>query len=394
MEQIERDMLDMIVADRVKLWAYPDVAIRLGQLLGRPEVGLAEISRIVSADPALAGAVLRLANSASYRRTGSEIRQISDAVGRVGIQAVYQVAVAAGLGRQVCMPGPLQELRFLAWRWSVSSALLCQELAQRRLVEPGLAFLGGLLYAFGRSVALSALEQALELHPGLVSLPREQWLAVVESRHRELGELVGRRWSLPPLVGAVLSADRPPVDESARTRLVELCQLADRVVTTVEVGPGVTPRDLRPLPGFVSQDEVRYVTGIVERLPWAIDALLEISPQPLGAARPQRSAVAFPPSTLKGALRPVDFPVVDTKAQKRIEYRATHVGTDGLVLVGAVPMQTNSIARLELQRGDTPLSVWVRITLCEKTTRGYRIEVQPFALGRDDRVRWSEAMQR
>lgn len=391
---IEQAIVELVAGNRVKVCAYPDVAVRLGRVLQRDHVGLAEVSRFVSADPALAGVVIRLANSATYQRAGAEIRQVSDAVGRIGLEAIHRVAIAAGIGKEVCKPGPLQVLRFRAWRWSVSAALLCQELAPRRLVEPGVAFLGGLLHGFGRSVALAAIEQVLETRPGSGALPVALWHSIVESRRREFGRIVALEWNLPALVNTVLLDEVSELEESPASRLIELCRLADRVVTTVEGGPGVTPAQLGSLPGFASTEEILFVTGIVERLPWAIEALLEDSELP---ASPQRaraiSAVSYPASSLQGALRPIDFPVICAKANQPTEYRATHVANDGLAIVGPKPLQVNSIVRLELHRADVPLRVWVRVAQCEAIDRGYRIEVHPYALGRDDRVRWDDAVE-
>ena len=118
---IEQQMDQLIIQDRVKLWAYPDVAVKLGEVIGRENASMAQVTRIVSADPTLAGAVLRLANSATHSRGGAEIRALADAVTRIGLQGIHHVALAAGLGREVCGPGPLKDLRFLVWRWSVAS---------------------------------------------------------------------------------------------------------------------------------------------------------------------------------------------------------------------------------------------------------------------------------
>ncbi len=391
-QELEQAITELVSGNRVKLWAYPDVAVRLGQVLKREDVGLAEVARLVSADPALAGVVMRLANAVTYQRSGAEIQRVPDAVARIGIKGVHRLAVAVGLGSQVCKEGPLQVLRFRAWRWSVSSALVCQELAPRRLLDPGVAFLGGLLYGFGRAAALAALEQALDVRRNTAPLPVALWHSIVESRRRQFGALVAREWSLPPLVNAVLldDGDDNDNDESERSRLVELCRLADRIVTTVESGPGVSPGQLGSLTGFAGPDEIMFATGVVERLPWAIEALLEV-PAPPGRAL--ANAIEFPATSLQGALRPADFPVTNVKSHESAEYRATHVASDGLVIVGALPMQVNNIARLELCRGDAPFRVWVRVAQCEPRDDGYRIEVQPFALGTEDRANWADAVE-
>jgi HD-like signal output (HDOD) protein len=393
-QTIEREVSELIASDQVQIFAYPAVALKLGALLRRSNVSVAEVSRVISADPALASAVLRLANSATYNRSATTAAKLTDAVTRVGLRAVHQVALAAGLGKEVCQVGPLQELRLLCWRWAVSSAIVCQQLAPRRQLDAGIAFLSGLLHTFGKSVAVSALEQVLKARPRTLSLPAGEWLAIVEARHRQLGILVARRWNLPPVVRAALLDSSVQGDDSAPRGLVELCQLADRVIRAVESKPGVGAHDLEGLRGFLDAQEIEFIAALVPRLPSAIHALLEAPPPPAARAAARAEAPACivekPPTTLQGPVRAIDLPVVQVTAKRRVEYRGIQAAEDGLVLFGPAPMQTNNIVRLELARCEKPFCPWVRVTSCKPGKAGFTIEVVPFALGKEDRQRWEQ----
>jgi HD-like signal output (HDOD) protein len=393
---VEREVAALVASGQVQIFAYPAVAIKLGTLLRRDNVGVAEVSRVISADPALAGAVLRLANSATYNRSSAGATTLTDAVTRVGLKAVHQIALAAGLGQEVCQTGPLQELRLLCWRWAVSSAILCQQLAAHREIDPGTAFLGGLLHTFGKAVAVSAMEQVLKAKPRALSLPASEWLAIVEARHRQLGILVARRWNLPPIVRAALLDSAVESEDLATRGLVELCQLADRVIREVEGKPGVGVSDLERVPGFFDYEEIEFVTALVPRLPSAIHALLEAPPPPAArsAARAEAPAavVEKPPSPLRGPTRELDLSVVQLTAKRRVEYRGVQAAEDGLVLFGAQPMETNNIVRLELAQSAGPFCPWVRVASCEPGRGGYSIVVQPFALGKEDRLRWEQVV--
>ncbi|MBN1610166.1 MAG: HDOD domain-containing protein [Polyangiaceae bacterium] len=396
-QAVEREVSELVAKGQVQIFAYPAVALKLGTLLRRDNVGIAEVSRVISADPALAGAVLRLANSATYNRGSTGATTLTDAVGRVGLKAVHQIALAAGLGQEVCQTGPLQELRLLCWRWAVSSAILCQQLAARREVEAGVAFLGGLLHTFGKAVAVSAMEQVLKARPRALSLPQSEWLAIVEARHRQLGILVARRWNLPAVVRAALLDSAVESDDLPTRGLVELCQLADRVIREVESKPSVGASDLERVPGFFDYEEIELVATLVPRLPSAIHALLEAPPPPAArtAAKAEApvSVVEKPPSLLGGSVRELDLSVVQFTAKRRIEYRGVQAAEDALVLSGAQPMQTNNIVRLELAQSAGPFCPWVRVASCEPGQGGYSIVVVPFALGREDRLRWDQVVR-
>ncbi len=73
------------------------------------DVSVAEVSRLVQGDPALAGRILKLVNSALY--AGSrQITAISDAVARLGLQ--NGVAGCAGILRYFKLSTrPLQEIQ-------------------------------------------------------------------------------------------------------------------------------------------------------------------------------------------------------------------------------------------------------------------------------------------
>jgi HD-like signal output (HDOD) protein len=396
-QAVEREVAELVASGQVQIFAYPAVALKLGTLLRRDNVGVAEVSRVISADPALASAVLRLANSATYNRGATSTTQLTDAVTRVGLKAVHQVALAAGLGQEVCQAGPLQELRLLCWRWAVSSAIVCQQLAPRRHLDPGVAFLGGLLHTLGKSVAVSAMEQVLRARPRALSLPDSEWLAIVEARHRQLGILVARRWNLPPVIRAALLDSAVDGDDSAPRGLTELCQLADRIIGEVEARFGIGTSDLQGLPGFLDAEEIEFAAELVPRLPSAIHALLEAPPPPaqraLAGAKAPAPIIEKPPSTLRDDIRQIELSVAQITAKRRVDYRAIQASEDGLVLVGAAPMQTNNIVRLEFAHSGEVFCPWVRVRSCEPGRSGYRIEVLPFALGREARQRWDQVVR-
>lgn len=396
--ELERLVRNLVASDRVRLMAYPAVAVKLGQLLSDEQAGVAEVSKVVSADPTLAGAVLRLATSANYHRGGTEIATMAEAVGRIGLKGVHHVALATGLGREQCKVGPLQELRFLLWRWSVSSALFCQQLAGRRRMDPNQAFLAGLLHSFGKSVTLSAIEQVLEEHPRELSLPPHHWLNLVESQQRAVRMLIGRRWQLPPLVHAIVTDSPEGVEDSGVKPLFAICRLAEAVIDAADRFPTLTPKELVGIPGFLDDNEIFFAADLMTHLPAAVHALLESPAIPSripGKPPPPKSAVAAPKTSLRGLLHEVSFTVVDTKDRSPKEYRVTHAATDsGLLLVGPASMQVNSIVRLEFPGADGPFTAWARVTLSEAVDRGhYRVEVQPFAQGRDDRERWDGVIE-
>lgn len=232
-QEVERDVATLIETGRIELYPYPAVALKLSQVIHAKGTSVAGVARIVSADAALVGSVLRLANSPSFGG-GGQVTDLREAVGRVGFEALERFVMAAGLAQHACMAGPLQDLRFLVWRWSVTNALICQGLAKRRNLDHGLGFLAGLLHSFGKTVALSAIEQVLRTKPRRIVLPADQWLSLLRAHHQELGIAIARQWGLPPLIRAGLRDPNVVNDRPDQQALLALPELAEAVVSLAE----------------------------------------------------------------------------------------------------------------------------------------------------------------
>src|ERR1700761_5624005 len=81
-DELEKALLAMMDAGAVKIPPYPAVALKLNQVLARPDFGLSDIIAVLSADQSLVASVLRAANSAYFNR--GEVTSLQQAVLRVG----------------------------------------------------------------------------------------------------------------------------------------------------------------------------------------------------------------------------------------------------------------------------------------------------------------------
>jgi len=89
-----RRMLAIIEAGTVELPAFPQVVIRVQEVLKNPNYSLQMIVRPISADPTLANRLLNMANSTAFNATGRVIIDLSVALTRLGAQKVYSVVLA------------------------------------------------------------------------------------------------------------------------------------------------------------------------------------------------------------------------------------------------------------------------------------------------------------
>ena len=89
------DHLAKLLDDAVRLCPLPATTQRVLQLADSDRASIAQIVQAISNDPALAAAVLRVANSAMY--VGPKLAQLDGAVIRIGLRELRELAAAMSL---------------------------------------------------------------------------------------------------------------------------------------------------------------------------------------------------------------------------------------------------------------------------------------------------------
>lgn len=240
----------------VRVPPYPATALRLQAVLAS-DYDVTELVEVMRTDPVFSGNLLRLANSALYRRS-AEVTSIVGAVTRVGARELTRLAMASAVGQVASGAGVLRELRQRVWRQSVTSALISETLARVQGDDEGEAFVAGLLHDVGKLMALAGIEDLLPR--GAVHDAAELWEDLIERCHVCLGGLLAERWQLPGVLGAVIITHHEPL-ESAGPLTLHIIR-ADAIVALLEQHPVVEAAMLEGL-GLSAE---------------ALDAVLEILP--------------------------------------------------------------------------------------------------------------------
>jgi len=362
---------------------YPAAAMRLRTLIESNKFGLSQIADAAAADPALAAALLRIANSPVYRAEGPPVTTLPRAVNRLGARAVSSLALTASIGGTACAPGPLSDVKYRVWKRSITCALAAQRLAAGRAIDPEVAFLAGLLHGFGRSVALACIE-------GLIARSREaqtipEWLALVEEHRAPLAERVARAWQLPESITDAMSAVGLTVN--ATTTLVTLADAIagalDRGLSLSEIGSelALEPKVANTLGRFI------------DHLPAALDAFIQAPEAPKKPARTP-SAVTRATSELKGQLHPLTLQIADLRKGTPDHLECVGMTPLGLVVTSGRPVQESSVIRLRLHT-EPAIEAWFTVLLCVPERQRFRVELQTFATSDDLRERlaaiWASA---
>jgi putative nucleotidyltransferase with HDIG domain len=223
---------------QVESWpvpVFPQTALRTMRLMRDPRASLATVVEAASLDPATAGLVMRLGNSALFG-SRTRVSTLSQAIGRLGFATSQKVITAAAL--QPVFDSPkLQE----AWQHSLQVADLSEQLAcQAGAINPAEAYLAGLLHDVGRIALLSMpLYDSARLH-GLMCggcPPVYVENLLLRTDHAAMGAQIAAGWRLPDtMVSGIRLHHRP---EKAESRLAYLLYVAEYLSGSDEDLPSV-----------------------------------------------------------------------------------------------------------------------------------------------------------
>ena len=196
------------------------------------EGSAAELARLIQRDIALAGHVMRVANSALYARR-TPVVTLPQAIAWLGIREIRNIAFAVAVQGQVFASAYFNQAVNELWRESVITGLFAQEIARlkRRNVES--AYLCGLLHRIGMAVILNRVGSAVVKH-GIAPEPG-QVLALAARHEARVGTHLAIAWNLPPTVSAAISYWRDPrAADASRTEVMEVAlarQISDELRT-------------------------------------------------------------------------------------------------------------------------------------------------------------------
>jgi HD-like signal output (HDOD) protein len=191
-ERLAQDLRD----ERLELPAFPEAVLRIQRALQSADTTTDEIVRILSSEPALAARLLRIANSAEFRRMDQDVTDLRKAVSRMGFNMVRSVAVAFAmrqLRRKDHYSAVAQAQLEKAWNDSLEIASVCFVIAKRfTKLNPDQALLTGLLHVLGRLYIIMRSKDA-----DAEELTESQMSEVIEGWHANIGKAILESWGLP-----------------------------------------------------------------------------------------------------------------------------------------------------------------------------------------------------
>lgn len=252
------------VAERLqklyRLPAMPAVALKILQLTADEDASARELAGLIDRDPSLAAQIMRYASSALFNYQG-QIPSVQDAITRVlGFDRVAHIAMGVAASRAFNVPrgGMLGLDNF--WRHSLHCAFLCQAIADRKghsAMEPGLAYLCGLLHNFGLLLIGHLFPPEYRLLNRLREANPEQPLAALEKQvfgmgqaqdvltvgHGAIGGILLKLWQLPDAAVKAAGVHQQADYQGAQADYVHAVQLANIILKQQGIGDEFNEED-------------------------------------------------------------------------------------------------------------------------------------------------------
>lgn len=152
-----------------------------------------DLASLIQQDQSLASHILRVVNTPAYRGA-TEIVALQQAIARLGLERIREIALTASLKGALFQPGPYDELMQQVWRDALSTALWAKEVARSLRKNVETAYLCGLLNNVGDPVVLHRLATA----PDAISVGQAE--QVMQRCGSAAGVTLTQMWQLPGLV--------------------------------------------------------------------------------------------------------------------------------------------------------------------------------------------------
>ena len=241
----EEDMKDIerIIREIDKLKPVSHIGDKIMEITSNPNSSLSELVNVVKYDQNITANLLRICNSA-YFGLRKRIESIKQAVALLGIEKVASLVVMGSSAHNFKKAHSGYDLKEgELWRYSVSSALMAQDLAERRhLKSISLIFTSALLKDIGKVILNEYVSDSFE---DIIKLVQDKGLTFIEAEkeiigidHAELGARIGERWNFSPSMVNIIRNHHYPDKSPPNDLSIPITYLADSICMMIGIGVG------------------------------------------------------------------------------------------------------------------------------------------------------------
>jgi putative nucleotidyltransferase with HDIG domain len=255
----------------------PMVTRKVMAIAEDPQGSMSDLAEVIMYDQALTANILRLCNSAPFSLP-VEVVSVQQAIAYLGMGRIADLVLMSGgtenlTGRQEGYDLEEGEL----WRYSVSSALIARELAEKKGSKDNhLVFTAALVKDIGKVILNQYVDDSFEKINLLVAKHgfsfREAEKAVIGIDHAELGGRVAERWKFSPKLVNIIRNHHLPDENEEYDFETCIVHLADTICMMMGIGVGSDGLSYRfhqeavDRLGFSERDFQDIIAGYGEKL--------------------------------------------------------------------------------------------------------------------------------
>lgn len=262
-----------VIENFKRLYPMPHVVVKARRVMADPNSSVEQLAAVLRADPALAGRIVKVANSAYYRRRGP-VASVQQAAALLGLRNVSQIITLVSHSKMLgqALEGYGLEAGDL-WRHSLRTAVFSEELSARAGGEyASEAFLAGLMHDAGKIILNATLLEQSGNGPvaGFGAEGVRAETRILGFDHADIGSELCIKWQLPMALANALRYHHMP-HLSADNGLAYVLNLADFLAhrgSELEEGPEAWSVVQSPLSrlGFEPKDALAALTAVESRL--------------------------------------------------------------------------------------------------------------------------------
>lgn len=233
-ESISSQLEQRIESKSLTLPMLPQVTNQVLSLVNDEDSDALALAKLIQSDQALAGHVMRIANSAAYS-PNSNMTSLQQAIARLGMKTIGDISLAATMGPSMFPSAGYESIIKDIWQGSLATAIWAREIARqcRRNVES--TFLCGLLFQIGRPVVLQTVLEISKADQKEVN--NDDMNELMSRYHARVGSALADYWQLPVAVQHTINgvdSEAPAqgsqdiVDMVKAANVFSVCTVGDR----------------------------------------------------------------------------------------------------------------------------------------------------------------------
>lgn len=235
--------INAIIKKINRLKPIPQVASKVMSISQNPDSSMSDLSNIIVYDTAVTANLLKVANSA-YFGLPDKVDSVHQAIVFMGMDQVVDLVLLAASSENLQAAQKGYDLNAgELWKYSVSSALIAKELAEKKgAKEINLIFTAALLKDIGKVVLNQYVRDSFEKINALVTHKgftfREAEKEAIGIDHAELGGMVAESWNFSPKMVETIRNHHMPQKSVTSKLESSIVYMADTLCMMMGIGGG------------------------------------------------------------------------------------------------------------------------------------------------------------